>query len=148
MRAAAVALLLTLVAITAAAQDVDLLKGSAVRPLGSPPVPATPGAEIALTPETCAVLARLAASGAGAGYQAGVDAAGRAVAPADLPAALRPRIDDFPVEITAPVNGGSGTQALLRLGFVTIRNNRAYFNGQPISDPDLDQLVAACRERR
>jgi hypothetical protein len=148
MRAAALAMLLSLVAITAAAQDADLLKGSAVRPPRSPPVPATPGADIALTPENCAVLARVAASGAGAGYQPGVDAAGRAIAPADLPTPSQPRIDDFPVEITAPVNGSSATQPLLRLGFVTIRNNRAYFNGQPISDPDLDQLVAACRERR
>jgi hypothetical protein len=147
---AVLALLLALAAPSAAAQDVDLLKGSAVRPPGSPPVPAAPGRDIALTPETCAALARLAGSGAGAGYQPGVDATGRAVAPADLPGAPRPRIDDFPIEITAPVNGGqaAGTQPLLRLGFVTIRNNRAYFNGQPLADPDLDQLVAACRERR
>jgi hypothetical protein len=125
--------------------EVDLLKGSAALP--APRSPAVgPDGKLVLTPESCAALARLLPSGGA--YQPGVDARGQAVAPADVATTSRPKFDDFPVEIVAPVPGGvAGTQQVLRLGFVTLRDNHAYFNGQPLTDPDQEQFAAACREQ-
>jgi hypothetical protein len=128
--------------------ETDLLKGSRVLPPSG--VAATPDGRVMLTPETCAHLARLLPNGGD--LKPGVDAQGRAVAPADLAGASRPQINNFPVEITSdlqrrlgiPANPNS-FQPLLRLGFVTIRDNRAYFNGEPLSDPDQAQLTTACR---
>jgi hypothetical protein len=145
MRPLAFALLVA--AFPAAAQEVDLLKGSAVVPPAPRTLPRTPDGQLVLSPEVCASLARLLPSGGD--YQPGVDARGQAVAPADLPAVSRPKIEEFPIEVTAPIGGAaSGTQQLLRLGFVTLRGNRAFFNGEPLSDPEQGQLESACRNQR
>jgi len=136
----------------AADSQTDLLKGSRMLPQGAGGVSATPEGRVVLTAETCAQLARLLPTGGD--YKPGVDAQGRAVASADLPGNSRPQINDFPIEITSDLQRRLGIpanpndfQPLLRLGFVTIQGNRAYFNGEPLSDPDQDQLAAACREQ-
>ena len=88
----------------------------------------------------------------GAAYQEGVDVNGRRVAPADLPSSPPPiQLDDFPIEIrkdlagkfNVPAAGGAyGAKAIL--GYVTIRDNHAYFNGQPLGDDQRAALAEAC----
>jgi len=143
MRPLALAFLLA--AAPLAAQEVDLLKGSAVAPAPTA-LPRAADGSFVLGPEACAAVLRL--SPAGGDYRPGVDAVGGSVAPADLPTASRPRLETFPVEITAPVQGAAaGTQPLLRLGYVTVQGTRAFFNGEPLTDPEQERLVAACRTR-
>src|SRR5205807_5773228 len=64
-------------------------------------MPAVPAAaadgSVMVGPDACAALATLGTSGAA--YAPGVDAAGRAVAPADLPGG-GPSFTEFPIEIT------------------------------------------------
>jgi hypothetical protein len=89
-------------------------------------------------------------------YQQGVDVNGRPVAPADLPTSAPPiQIDNFPIEIkkdlagkfNVPATGGSfGAKAIL--GYVTLRDNRAYFNGQPMGDDQRAALIEACRDAK
>jgi|SRR5579862_950634 len=91
-----------------------------------------------------------------ADYQPGVDVNGRPVAPADLPESPDPlKLDNFPIEIKAdlagkfgvPASGGAfGAKAIL--GYVTLRDNRAFFNGQPISADQSSALAEACRNAR
>jgi len=88
----------------------------------------------------------------GAEYREGVDVNGRRVAPADLPDS-RPAIalDNFPIEIrkdlagkfNVPATGGAyGAKAVL--GYVTLRDKRAYFNGQPMAEDQRAALAEAC----
>jgi hypothetical protein len=91
-----------------------------------------------------------------ADYQQGVDVNGKPVAPADLPTSAPPiQLDNFPIEIkkdlagkfNVPATGGNfGAKAVL--GYVTLRDNRAYFNGQPMDDDQRAALVATCRDAR
>ena len=88
-----------------------------------------------------------------ADYQQGVDVNGKPVAPADLPTSAPPiQLDNFPIEIkkdlagkfNVPATGGNfGAKAIL--GYVTLRDNRAYFNGQPMGDDQRAALIEACR---
>jgi hypothetical protein len=91
-----------------------------------------------------------------ADYQEGVDVNGRRVAPADLPASPEPlKLDNFPIEIKSdlagkfgvPAAGGAyGAKAIL--GYVTLRGNQAYFNGQPIGSDQRSVLIEACRKAK
>jgi len=91
-----------------------------------------------------------------ADYQEGVDVNGKRVAPADLPSSAPPiALDNFPIEINknlagkfnVPASGGAyGAKAIL--GYVTLRDNRAYFNGQPMGDDQRAALVGACRDAK
>jgi len=88
-----------------------------------------------------------------ADYQQGVDVNGKPVAPADFPTSAPPiQLDNFPIEIkkdlagkfNVPATGGNfGAKAIL--GYVTLRDNRAYFNGQPMGDDQRAALIEACR---
>jgi hypothetical protein len=101
-------------------------------------------------------------------YQAGVDAAGNPVAPADLAGGTRLDIDPeqlvIPIEVpntrfagtvgNQPVFEGAGGavarfDATVEVGEVTLQDGEPYLNGQPLSDPDYAGAAAAqdCRER-
>jgi|SRR5579864_378658 len=91
-----------------------------------------------------------------ADYQQGVDVNGKPVAPADLPtSAPSIQLDNFPIEIkkdlvgkfNVPATGGNfGAKAIL--GYVTLRDNRAYFNGQPMGDDQRAVLIETCRDAK
>jgi hypothetical protein len=110
-------------------------------------------ASIMVQSDACAVLADTGET-PGVAYTPGVDAQGRAVAPADLPGSSI-QVTAFPVEITRSLAGkygipGSGEPfgAELRLGYVVVDDKgRVTFNGQPL-DPEARAVVAeACRRR-
>ena len=88
-------------------------------------------------------------------YKPGVDAQGRAVAPADLNPAPAIRVPETIVfDIAADLRrfGVPNTSPLfqphLGLGSVQVeRDGRAFFNGQALENPDLAALREACRQR-
>ncbi|MBI1777530.1 MAG: hypothetical protein HYR63_19500 [Proteobacteria bacterium] len=110
---------------------------------------------IAITPNDCSNI-QVYKTPPGVKYQPGVDAQGRAVAPADL--GNRRRIEvpkDFAIEITRTlpgVAGGSSAKttktpafdAKAYLGYVTVKDGRAYYNGQPLGDPEARAIAEAC----
>jgi hypothetical protein len=101
----------------------------------------------------CPSLAGAEAGVPGADYTPGVDVDGRPVAPADLPSSTPPlKLDDFPIEISVNLEKRFGIPANSSLfhgkavvGYVTVEDGRAYFNGQPISQSEQDMLAAACQ---
>jgi hypothetical protein len=125
-------------------------------------VASTPNGGLVMSSQVCASLATPGASSAnvtasdgvpGADYQPGVDVNGNAVAPADLPSSgSNPTIDNFPIEIDQHLAGrvrlppGTGSKAVL--GYVTVRNNQAYFNGQPLNGDQTAALAEACRNAK
>lgn len=125
------------------------------------PVPPPPGGmsvsgqgRIVISSDLCACLGG-ASSVPSAGYRPGVDVNGDAVAPADLASGAPPALGIFPIEIGADLQQRYGIPANspLRLGkavvgLVTLRDGRAYFNGEPIGDNERDMLLAACREAK
>jgi hypothetical protein len=120
---------------------------------GAPSDGGTSDGRIIVAPDVCAAMATLAP--AGAAYTAGVDAGGRAVAPADLPGGANLAMSEFPIEITVDLKKRLGLPAddrlfrgVGRLGFVVIRGDRAYFNGQELTNPEQTVLTEACRGRR
>ncbi len=89
---------------------------------------------------------------AGAAYVPGVDAEGKAVAPADLPSpAPDMKLENLPVEININLQRRFGIPADARLftpkaqaGVVTVRDGVAYFNGQPLVPAEQAALQAGC----
>jgi hypothetical protein len=122
------------------------------------PPPPSPGGvsvskdgRIVMSSTVCPLLG--AAPGVpGADYTPGVDAEGKAVPPADLPSSTPPlKLDNFPIEIDVNLQkrfGIPANSALFKgtaiIGFVTIQDGRAYFNGQPISANEEAMMQAAC----
>ena len=148
MRSPALVFLSLLFAFPAAAQD--LRQTLEVPPSGS--IEVLSGGKLVMSSDICTTLSD-APPVPSADYQEGVDAEGRRVAPADLPSSAPPiTIDNFPIEIkkdlagkfNVPPSGGAyGAKAIL--GYVTLRDNRAYFNGQPMGEDQRAALVEACR---
>lgn len=142
------ALLLALAASTAAAESLPM------PPPGGVVVSADGRTVISST--LCAELAAAAPDTAGADYMPGVDANGDAVAPADLPGGAPPlALDNFPIEISVNLQKRFGIPADAKVfrgkaivGLVTIRDGRAFFNGEPITDNERAMMVAACRETK
>ena len=86
-----------------------------------------------------------------ADYQPGVDANGNAVAPADLPSGSPAMpVDNFPIEISQDLAGKFNipktgpVDAKATMGYVTVRNNQAYFNGQPLNADQTAALAQGC----
>jgi hypothetical protein len=99
----------------------------------------TPNGGLVISSQICAALAGPTRGVPSADYQPGVGVNGNAVAPADLPSAPpSPSVDNLPV-------GGS---AKAILGYVTLRGNQAYFNGQPLNTDQAAVLAEACREAK
>lgn len=92
----------------------------------------------------------------GADYRPGVAVNGKPVAPADLPGAASPvTADNFPIEIDKDLAGkfgvpatGGAYDAKAIVGYVSVRGNRAYFNGKPLDADQNAALLAACRATR
>lgn len=110
---------------------------------------------IVISSGLCASLGGVPAAVPGADYRPGVDVNGDAVAPADLPSGAPPSLDNFPIEIGINLRKRYGIPAnsmLFRgkaiVGLVTLRDGRAYFNGEPIGDSEREMILAACKEAK
>jgi len=111
-------------------------------------VTAAPDGGVVIAAPPCAELVP------GADYVPGVDASGNAVAPADLPTASKVKIDTPSIEINARLAGSFGSPATgarlgrATIGYVTVRDGHAYFNGEPLAADANDAMIAACRARK
>jgi hypothetical protein len=111
---------------------------------------------IAISSDLCPGLTGAASGVPSADYTPGVDVNGNPVAPADLPSSAPPlKLDNFPIKISVNLQKRFGIpansalfQGKAMIGLVTIRDGRAYFNGQPISQSEQDMMVAACKEAK
>jgi hypothetical protein len=157
MRRTVLIALVTLIAAPAFAQ------GHVTPPDGlEDPIPPPPGSmsisregHIAMAADLCARLRRAEAAEAGPEFRPGVDVHGDEVAPADLPSERPPALEHLPIVIGPGLQkryGIAANSGLLRhramVGEVTVRDGRAYFNGERISDRERDMMLAACREAR
>lgn len=114
----------------------------------------SPDGRTVISSDVCAELGGPVSGVPGADYTPGVDIQGNAVAPADLPGGAAPlALDNFPIVITTNLRRRFGVPPNARLfqgdgfiGLVTMRDGRAYFNGQPITDNEQSAMIAACRE--
>ena len=113
-------------------------------------VTVAPGGALEIAAAPCAALV------ASADYVAGVDAAGHDVAPADLPRAPQAvQADSVAIEIDANLAGqfgiapsGGAYRGKPIVGYVTVRDGRAYFNGAPLAADASAAIAAACRATR
>lgn len=89
-------------------------------------------------------------------YKPGVDAQGRAVAPADLGGGVQIKAPtEFSIPITIdlqkrlgiPVDPNSFQTQNFAVGTVTWKDGRGYFNGQPLQSAESERLAALCQER-
>jgi hypothetical protein len=134
--------------------------GDVPPPPPPPGMPQPPPGGIAVSPDgrlivSSTVCDRLGpeADVPGADYTPGVDVRGEAVAPADLPgSAPSIKAEDFPIEIDAKLRRRFGVDSLSKLfrskaivGYVTVQDGRAFFNGEPIGGNERDMILAACR---
>jgi hypothetical protein len=127
-------------------------------------VASTPNGGLVMSSQVCSSLAAPSSSSSinlnsandgvpGADYQPGVDVNGNAIAPADLPSSSpQPNLDNFPIEIDQRLahrfNLPPGAGGKMVLGTVTVRNNQAYFNGQPLNADQSSALAEACRDAK
>jgi len=94
----------------------------------------------------------------GVAYVAGVDAAGNAVPPADLPTgdtALNQAVASAPIKITVDLQKRFGIpansalfQGEAQIGYVTVQDGKAYLDGQPLNVAEQGLLATACKERK
>ena len=110
---------------------------------------------LVISSQICAALAGATPTPGvpGADYQPGVDVNGNAVAPADLPSTPSvPTVDNFPIEIDQQLANRfhlpPGATSKTILGYVTVRDNQAYFNGQPLNADQTSALAEACRKAK
>ncbi len=113
--------------------------------------------ELSITRADCARLVEHVPS-ADVAYQPGVDAYGRAVAPADLPGVLHsgtqfqvPDTLHIPIEIDLLDRFGIPAnpelyKADIPLGEVVYRNGRVSYNGQPLQDEAAAELSRRCQK--
>ncbi|HYB09816.1 MAG TPA: hypothetical protein VEJ16_09110 [Alphaproteobacteria bacterium] len=107
---------------------------------------------IRATRETCASLVEHV-PGPDVTYQPGVDVNGQPVAPADMPGSPQITVpDEFSIEITANLGRRLGIpanpnnfQSKADIGVLSYKDGKAYFNGQPLEDPDAAAFADACR---
>jgi hypothetical protein len=116
-------------------------------------VAVAPNGGLVMSSQVCATLAGTTPGVPSADYQPGVDVDGNAVAPADLPSTpSTPSVDNFPIEIDQHLahrfNLPPGGNAKAVLGYVTVRDNQAYFNGQPLNADQTSALAEACKEAK
>jgi len=146
MNRALASLVLALAALPAAAQE-----------LRAPPpggILVSRDGSLVMSSQICPVIGADLPPAPGVAYEPGIDAEGKPVAPADLPSnAPAISVENFPIEIrrnlagsfNVPSAGGAyGAKAIL--GYVTLKDNRAYFNGQPLTTEQRDVLAGACHD--
>ena len=113
-------------------------------------VTVAPGGTIEIAAPPCDALVPPAA------YVPGVDAAGKPVAPADLPRAPSPiSADTISIEIDARLAGqfgvpqaGGAYRTKGTVGYVTVQDGRVLFNGKPLADDANAAVTAACQAAR
>jgi hypothetical protein len=120
-----------------------------------PAAAAQPSAEtINVSASACAAVAH-ENDAPGVAYAPGVDAEGNPVAPADLPGGGNPALNDklasAPVKITVDLQKRFGIPANANLfhgrseiGYVTVKDGKAYLDGVPLSGTEEALLGAAC----
>ena len=91
---------------------------------------------------------------ADATYKPGVDAQGRAVAPADLPGTAQITVpSEIILDVTVDIQKRYGipndavmVKSDARIGTVVVKpDGSAFFNGQPLSSPEQQALSALCQ---
>lgn len=85
----------------------------------------------------------------GVAYRPGVDVHGKAVAPADLGGSAAGAAQEITIQLERDMlrgQGRGGVEANAGLGTLTIRNGRAYLNGEPLHGWDQEVLLDACRK--
>jgi hypothetical protein len=121
------------------------------------PVTAEGSQTITVSPQACAAVTHQN-DAPGVAYQSGVDATGKSVAPADLPgsgnAALNEKLAGTPIKITVDVQRRFGIPANANLfhgrgevGYVTVKDGKAYLDGVPLESNEEGLLTAACRDQ-
>ena len=113
------------------------------------------GGSVLVSEADCRLLVRHAPA-ADVAYKPGVDVRGRPVAPADAsPCGQVATPQQVAIDLSLALRNvsrpvGRLGDAEVQLGQITVdlATNQLALNGQPISDPELSQLVAACRAPR
>jgi len=125
--------------------------------LAALPAPVAGAQTITVSSQACAAVAHRN-DAPGVAYQPGVDVKGKAVAPADLPgsgnATLTDKLAGSPVKITVDLQRRFGIPADANLfhgkaevGYVTVRDGKAYLDGVPLDSSEEGLLSAACRDQ-
>lgn len=89
-------------------------------------------------------------------YHAGVDVRGKAVAPADLPGTNTFKLQDsFDIPLTVGLadrlnlkHNKLGKNTDIQIGTLTLKGDKVYYNGQPLSNEQQDNLEVLCLERK
>jgi hypothetical protein len=108
---------------------------------------------LVVRPEACAALtAHLPEPGVA--YTPGVDALGRPVVPADLATMPGPSFNEVTLQLTVDLGKRLGIKLDptlfplgTELGQITVRGDRAYFNGAPLAPGAEAALASLCRGR-
>ena len=112
-------------------------------------VPAT-AQTLVVRPEVCAALTELPPD-PGVAYRPGIDVAGRPVTPADLPSSGGALFEEVAIPLSVDLRRRLGIvldETLFplgaELGYVTVREGRAYFNGEPLAAGSEAALARLC----
>jgi hypothetical protein len=111
-------------------------------------------ADVAVTRQDCDRMVEYQQP-SGVEYQAGVDAHGQPVVPADLNGGITikaPETVVIPIELFLQdkyhIPGNSVLwSGKAEVGTVTVHGKRVYFNGQELSDPEQAALADLCQQR-
>lgn len=111
-------------------------------------------ADVAITRQDCDRLVKYQEP-AGVEYQPGVNSHGEPVAPADVNGGVQLQLPNtivIPIEVLLQDRFHLPANSVLwegkaQVGTVVVQDGQAYYNGQPLQDPDLAALEAICRER-
>ena len=112
-------------------------------------VSVAPGGRLEVAGAPCSALA-------GAEYVPGVAADGSAVAPADLPQEPSPvKAETTTIELSSSLAGrfgvpqaGGAYAGKAIVGYVTVKDGQAYFNGKPLAPDASAALRSACAQKR
>jgi hypothetical protein len=109
------------------------------------PVTRAPDGDLLIASPPCSALVK------GADYMPGLDADGKPVAPADLPREGPQPItaDGISIRVSGRFAAQFAPPATARekaiIGYVTVKDGAAYFNGEPLAPGADAAIVAACR---
>ena len=113
------------------------------------PVSVAPDGGLTIAGAPCSALS-------GADYVPGVAADGSAVAPADLPQPTSPvKAETTDIKISSSLAGrfgvpsaGGAYSGRAIVGYVTVKNGQAYFNGAPLAPDAAAAIQSACAQKR
>jgi hypothetical protein len=116
---------------------------------------ATRAQTVVVTAQDCAALAHYVPD-ASVDYKPGVDVASNKVVPADVGGGTHVELPkEFQIPITVdlqkrlgiPVDPNQYQTDQFRIGTVTYKDGRAYFNGQPLQDEETARLSELCQKQ-